>query len=308
MLLGKTTKKLIVSLSVVLALSGCGNNYTPEEYIAAARASLEAGKNNEAIISLKNVLKLDAKNSEARLLLGITYLNEGIWLIAEKELNKALELGIEKRVVVPLLAQMHYHLNDSDALSELINNNATLEADILIIPRTYLALSYVRDNEVNFARVVFEEIVSDNIESPYTQISESWLLGLNNDYDKALAIIDDIMTPELDIAIISKAQFLFANNDMNEAAEAYGSFLAAHPKDLYSRLMFALSLTKAGNYQDAEKQVDVILKNLPSQPLGNEMKSQIRFADKDYQQAKHFAELALQRNDSLLISRVVAPA
>tara|TARA_R110000744_G_scaffold16472_2_gene45346 strand:+ start:7823 stop:10588 length:2766 start_codon:yes stop_codon:yes gene_type:complete len=306
MLLGKTTKKLIVSLSVVLALSGCGNNYTPEEYIAAARASLEAGKNNEAIISLKNVLKLDAKNSEARLLLGITYLNEGIWLIAEKELNKALELGIEKRVVVPLLAQMHYHLNDSDALSELINNNATLEADILIIPRTYLALSYVRDNEVNFARVVFEEIVSDNIESPYTQISESWLLGLNNDYDKALAIIDDIMTPELDIAIISKAQFLFANNDMNEAAEAYGSFLAAHPKDLYSRLMFALSLTKAGNYQDAEKQVDVILKNLPSQPLGNEMKSQIRFADKDYQQAKHFAELALQRNDSLLISRVVA--
>tara|TARA_R110001583_G_C5662207_1_gene409774 strand:- start:74 stop:2839 length:2766 start_codon:yes stop_codon:yes gene_type:complete len=306
MLLGKTTKKLTCGLSVILALSGCGKNYTPEEYIAAAKASLEADKNNEAIISLKNVLKVDANNSEARLLLGITYLNEGIWLIAEKELNKALELGIEKRVVVPLLAQMHYHLNNSDALSELINNNGALEAEILVIPRTYLGLSYIRDSEVNFARVVFEEIVADKIESPYTQISKSWLLGLNNDYDKALAIIDDITTPQLDIVIISKAQLLFANNDMNKAADAYGSFLAVHPKDLYSRLMFALSLTKAGNYQDAEKQVDLILKNLPSQPLGNEMKSQIRFADKDYEQAKHFAELALQRSDKLLISRVVA--
>lgn len=308
MLIGKTTKRVIVGLTVILALSGCGKNYTPEEYIAAAKASLKAEKNNEAIISLKNVLQLDAKNSEARLLLGMTYLQEGIWLIAEKELNKALELGIEKNIVLPLLAQTYYHLNDSSALSELINNNSSVEADILIISRTYLGLSYVRDEEVNFAKVVFEEIISDKIESPYTKISQSWLMGLNNDYENALLLIDEVMSssPELDITVISKAQFLFAKNDMSEAADVYGAFLAAHPKDLYSRLMFALSLTKAENYQAAEKQVDVILKNLPSQPLGNEMKSQIRFADKDYRQAKHFAELALQRNDKLLIARVVA--
>ncbi|TWX65421.1 XrtA/PEP-CTERM system TPR-repeat protein PrsT [Colwellia sp. C1TZA3] len=308
MLLGKTTQQVIVALTLVLALLGCGNNYTPEEYIAAAKASLKEGKNNEAIISLKNVLKLDAENSEARLLLGITYLQEGIWLLAEKELDRVLELGNKNTVVLPLLASVYYHLNNSSAISELIDNNLLIDANILIIPRTYLGLSYVRDGEVNFAKVVFEKIISDNIESPYTEISQSWATGLNNNYENALQLINEVisLSPGLDIAIISKAQFLFAKNDMSKAAEVYGEFLALHPRDLYSRLMLALSLTKALNYQAAEKQVDVILKNLPSQPLGNEMKSQIRFVDKDYAQAKYFAELALQRNNNLLISRVVA--
>ncbi|MBA6290417.1 XrtA/PEP-CTERM system TPR-repeat protein PrsT [Colwellia sp. MB3u-4] len=308
MLLGKNTQKVIVALTLIMLLLGCGNNYTPEEYIAAAKASLKEGKNNEAIISLKNVLKLDAKNSEARLLLGITYLQEGIWLLAEKELDRVLELGNKNMVVLPLLAQVYYHLNNSSAISELIANNLSADANILIIPRTYLGLSYIRDGEVNFAKVVFEQIISDNIESPYTKVSQSWATGLNNDYDNALQLIDEVISspPVLDIAIISKAQFLFAKDEMSKAAEAYGAFLAVHPKDLYSRLMLALSLAKASDYQAAEKQVDVILKNLPSQPLGNEIKSQIRFVDKDYAQAKHFAELALRRNNNLLISRVVA--
>jgi putative PEP-CTERM system TPR-repeat lipoprotein len=308
MLLGKNTQQVIVALTLILVLLGCGNNYTPEEYIAAAKASLKEGKNNEAIISLKNALKLDVKNAEARLLLGKTYLQEGIWLLAEKELNRVLELGNKNTVVLPLLAQVYYHLNNSSAISELIANNLSVDANTLIIPRAYLGLSYVRDGEINFAKVVFEKIISDNIESPYTKVSQSWATGLNNDYENALQLIDEVMSssPVLDIAIISKAQFLFAKDDMSKAAEAYGAFLAVHPKDLYSRLMLALSLTKASDYPAAEKQVDVILKNLPSQPLGNEIKSQIRFADKDYAQAKHFAELALQRNNNLLISRVVA--
>ncbi|MFT6193243.1 MAG: hypothetical protein ACJASU_000137 [Cognaticolwellia sp.] len=204
------------------------------------------------------------KKFEVRLLLGITYLQESIRLLAEKKIYRVLELGNQNTAILPLLAQVHHYLNNSSAIIDLIANNLSVDANIFIIPRTYLDLSYVRDDDINFAKVVFEKVISNTIESTHTKVSQSWATGLNNDYENALQLIDEVMpsssSPALDIMIISKAQFIFTKDKMSKAAEAYGVFLAVHPKDLYSRLMLALALTKALVYQTAKKQADVIFK------------------------------------------------
>jgi hypothetical protein len=131
-------------------------------------------------------LKFDVKKFEVRLLLGITYLQESIRLLAEKKIYRVLELGNQNTAILPLLAQVHHYLNNSSAIIDLIANNLSVDANIFIIPRTYLDLSYVRDDDINFAKVVFEKVISNTIESTHTKVSQSWATGLNNDYENAL--------------------------------------------------------------------------------------------------------------------------
>ena len=50
--------KSIVCASVILALSACGNNETPQTYIAEAEKLLIDKQNSSAIISLKNAIQI----------------------------------------------------------------------------------------------------------------------------------------------------------------------------------------------------------------------------------------------------------
>ena len=81
--------KSIVCISVILALSGCGNNESAQSYIIQAEQSIAEEQEQSAIISLKNALKVDAKNLKARFLLGHLYLASGDAENAIKELERA---------------------------------------------------------------------------------------------------------------------------------------------------------------------------------------------------------------------------
>ena len=64
-----------------------------DEYVAEAKQYLQKGKSKEAIIQLKNALKSDPANVDARVLLGQLYLASGDTAGARKELGRAARLG-----------------------------------------------------------------------------------------------------------------------------------------------------------------------------------------------------------------------
>ena len=70
-----------------------------DDYLREAKTYLEHGQNTHAVIQLKNALLLDQNNIEARLLLGEAYLDQEDILSAEKELNRARELGAGREQV-----------------------------------------------------------------------------------------------------------------------------------------------------------------------------------------------------------------
>ena len=115
--------KSIVCASVILALSACGNNETPQTYIAQAEKLLTEKQHSSAIIALKNAIKLDVKNAKARFLLGRLYLSSGDGYGAEKELERALELKYDANKALPLLARA-YMLTESDADILSLNKEA----------------------------------------------------------------------------------------------------------------------------------------------------------------------------------------
>lgn len=95
----------ILLLVAPLLLAGCDRttNFTEQEHIQRAKDFQAKGDFGPASIELKNALQKNPKSAQARWLLGEIYVELGVGKDAEKELNKARELGVsEESIKVPL--------------------------------------------------------------------------------------------------------------------------------------------------------------------------------------------------------------
>lgn len=101
------TLAIALALTTSATLPGCNRafNLTEQEHIQRAKDLEDNGKFKEGVIELKNAIQKNPNSAQARLLLGEAYLNLGEPEDAEKELNKARELGITAEVVVPKIGQ-----------------------------------------------------------------------------------------------------------------------------------------------------------------------------------------------------------
>ena len=98
--------------ATVGALGACSSEQRPEEMVRSARTYLSKDDPKSAIIELKNALRVQERNAEARFLLGQAYLRTEELPAAEKELRKAVDLGYAKSEVAPWLAVTMLRLGD----------------------------------------------------------------------------------------------------------------------------------------------------------------------------------------------------
>lgn len=292
---------------MALSLSACSPNKTTEEYLSNAQVLLKQNKNSEAIINLKNVLKMDVKNAEARFLLGKSYLNQGKWLVAEKELNRAKEYNYDSQLVYPLLANVYSHLEDSAGIELLLNDvidDIRLEQSL----RYFLGVSYISEGEEFRALSEFTDVVDFGTDSAYGKLGQAWLYGLSKQFDEAIEIADKLVESDLysAIALELKAKTFFAAKKMKPAAESFKEYLKLRSQDHQSRLMYAIALAGFYDFEEAEVQANHILELSADNIIANQIKAQARFVDKDFKEAKKFAEIALRVNDSPVIAHIVA--
>ena len=118
--------KPLVCASALLVLSACSENESAQSLITKAENFIVEEQNDSAIISLKNALKIDAKNAHARFLLGRIYLSTGNAVNAVNELERASKLKYSADKVIPLLPRA-YILTESDSdVLELIEKEKML--------------------------------------------------------------------------------------------------------------------------------------------------------------------------------------
>jgi putative PEP-CTERM system TPR-repeat lipoprotein len=302
-------KLLPIIISVILSggLFGCGNDKTAEEYLNNAQISLEQGKNAEAIISLKNILKIDGANLEARFLLGKSYAKQGKWLAAEKELIRARESSYEPMLVLPMLADVYSRLGDSQSIVVLLEEgiiNNGLESNL----RYFLGKSYLFEGETSLALVEFNKVVEFGADSDFGILSQAWIYGLSKQSDLAIQVIDKLSDGNSHFAEVLelKARTLFTANKMDLAINSFKNYLQISPQDHQNRLMYAMALARENNFEEAEAQADYLIKISPHNTIVNQIKSQARFASKDFEEAKKFAEIAIRGNQYSIISHIVA--
>lgn len=308
MYLIKKKMKILHLLVIFSVLSGCFGGKTDEEYLSLAEASIDKGEFKTAIINLKNVLAVNGQNANARFLLGKSYLNQGHWVSAEKELELAQKYNYELSQVIPLLAKAYYHLGDIKGLEKLVAESDTLTPETQTLLKTFTAMTLIIEESVDQGLNYLEEVIERDYDSKYTQLSLAWKHGINNELPQAIQIVDNILKVEENFAeaIEYKAFLHFKQQDMATSAEYFEKYVLLHPQAHEVRMMYALALVYSEEYIEAEKHVDLLLKGMPDSAKLNEIKAQTRFAQNDYKKAKQYAESAARRNSTLVLAKVIA--
>ncbi len=306
-------KKKILPIFVFAVLSGgvsgCSKDQTSEEYLNSASAFLQQGKNTEAIINLKNLLKNDSTNADGRFLLGKAYAQQGNWLAAEKELTRVVkQFHYDQKLFIPLLAQVYFKLHDSAALEELLVKQSAMSKKLDVLVMTYLAMVYVEQGSLAEAKELFEKVTAYKIDSPFLILSKAYMATLIKDSDSALETLAELSTsfPSFPEAKLLKAQVLFGIQQASEAAIVLNDYLQTYQHEHKTRMLFSEALIRDGQFTEAEKQADFLLQINPKHAWLNQIKAQVKFAEKNHVEAKKYAEMALINNSNLPLAHLVA--
>ena len=96
---------VLTTLMLAAGLSGCGKTETSASLMADAKQYQQKGDNKAALIQLKNAATKSPEDAEVRFQLASLYNQIGDPVSAEKEIRKAISLGIDSARTAPELAK-----------------------------------------------------------------------------------------------------------------------------------------------------------------------------------------------------------
>lgn len=146
----------VATLMLVASLAACGQDFTAAEHIERAQDRRADGDVRAAIVELRNALQSEPDNAEARLLLGRTYIDAGEIESAEKELRRALELGVPRERVVVGLGRTLLLRDRADALLEEIEVSDGWPNDIRANAQALRGRAYVQNGDILRAHEMLE--------------------------------------------------------------------------------------------------------------------------------------------------------
>ncbi|WP_057830070.1 XrtA/PEP-CTERM system TPR-repeat protein PrsT [Colwellia sp. TT2012] len=302
--------KASLCLSITLALSACSEQVSVESYLENAKSYLSNKQINESIIELKNAIRADGKNAEARFVLGKIYLNLGDGLAAVKELERAQQFNYAANKVLPLLARA-YILTDSDAdvlaLSDEAAKLANEEHSHYLAYKTLAALRSEQAEQATESATLAQSIAQQSL---YSMLALAYLELSQNNNDAVKTLISRILiidAQQVD-ALMLQGQVSMVTKDYQQAAVSFKEFLNLQPRSGIVQLLLADALLKSGQDKDAEKYADAILAQIDSQPFAHYIKAMVAFNSKDFAKASEHAERALSANFNQFNLRLVAGA
>ncbi|MEI6895634.1 MAG: XrtA/PEP-CTERM system TPR-repeat protein PrsT [Colwellia sp.] len=302
--------KISLCLSVALLINACSEQISVGSHLKSAKIYLSKNKTNESIIELKNAIRADNKNAEARFLLGKTYLNLGEGTGAVKELERAHQYSYPANKVLPLLARA-YILTDSDldvlALSDAAKGLANEELSHYLAYKTLAALRSEQLEQAKESAALAQSIAHQGV---YGMLALAYLKLSEGQYDEVKTLTLRILTiNEKDVdALMLQGQVSMVTKEYQQAAASFKQFLSLQPRSGVVQLQLADALLKLGQDDEAEKYADNILAKIASQPFAHYIKAMVAFNRKTFDKASEHAELALSTNFNPLNLKLVAGA
>ena len=301
--------KSTVCASLILAITACGDNESAQTYISKAESQIVEQQDSAAIISLKNALKLEAKNAQARFLLGKLYLNMGDAENAIKELERANKFKFSVDQVLPLLARAYMLAEyDEDILA------LSSQEKLLATPNTqylaYKVMAALRTDNKALAQETVEAAFSVSQSDSYSMLANAYLAFFEQKLDLANTSVGRILVanPDNVDALMLQGQIATAQNNYALAADSFSQYLKLQPNSGRAQIFLADSLVKNGQFDEAEKIADSILAKIPNQPFLLYIKAMVRFEKKDYEAASSIANQSLSSGFKNFRLKLVAGA
>ena len=258
------------------------------ELITEARQYLEKGQINAGVIQLKNALKEEPTNAEARYLLGMAYLRSGDVPAAEKELSRARDLDwAREKVLIPLgrllLAQRQFQrvLDEFDIAD---NDTDDLRSDIFSLRGSAeFGLGNSAPAQDYFQKAL--ELAPEQVES---------LLGMaqieltKREYANAADYIGKAITANENRveSWLAKAKLHSLQRQHAEALDAYNRALTLQSNNIIGLLGRAESQIALGDFDQAMTDAENVRKVQPRHPQANFIRAQVFLNKQDNDSAE----------------------
>jgi len=266
------TRRIAASMLLTAAVAGltaCSKDDTSQSLIADARQYQQKGDLKAAIIQLKNALQKNPNDMEARYLLGVMYLDSGEPLSAQKELEKALSLGMNRDKVAPMLGKAFLQDNKFQqaldampmptvgqpsvalmanrgaafmALGKQAESKKEFESALKIDPKSVEALIGLAQhakssNDSAGAARHLDQAIAANPTNVEALLAKGDLLRTENKNAEALVVFDQALKirPDLVAALISKAMIHISEQKFDIAAQDVATARKIAPTSLIAQ-------------------------------------------------------------------------
>ena len=280
-------------------ISACSKVENTQALVSQAKQFQQKGANPAAIIQLKNALQKNPDDPEARYLLGMIYQETGDPVSAEKELRKALALGMNRDKVTPglgnaLLMQGQFQ-NVLDETGQTTPKGIASPEILGLRGNAYLALGKYPD-----AKLSFEQALQARADFADALLGMARLAIVEKDIEAAMRLTDLAVdkNPKNIDARLFKGDLLRAQGKIEPALEAYGETLKIMPDNISARLSRASVELAAGKFDAASADIEAARKKSPKNLMVGYLQALL-----DFRQEKHAAAL-----DSLQQILRTAPA
>ncbi|WP_168171538.1 XrtA/PEP-CTERM system TPR-repeat protein PrsT [Lacimicrobium sp. SS2-24] len=300
-------RQLIFIGCVAAVLVGCGNA-DPQQKMASARQFMLEQDTDAAIIELKQVIRAEPSNREARLLLGTAYLAQGSSLLAIKELGKADKFGARKAETVPLMVQALFMSQDFEALLGYIEEMPQEDQETyrqLIGFYSGWALLKLQRFEQSMETLGKLEPVEDK---PYYLAGRALSAFLNQDWQAFSgyeAQLSEQYAEYADVQLLL-GQLNYVKGQFDKAVAQLQTYERMYPKSIAGTDTLALAFMRLSQLNEAQRRVDRLLQISPGSAIVNRVAAMLAFQKQQYTQASDYAKRAIQQGDSSAQNYVIA--
>lgn len=281
-----------------LGVAGCSEtSLTDVEYVQRAKDFQDKGEIRASIIELKNALRTNAKNAEARWLLGKAYIGVGDGTAAEKELRRAETLGIDRGgLIIPLAKSLLLQGDTSKLLSEIQPLASQSDQD-KAETHALRGNAYFGNEQIDDAKKAFSvalELVPNLVTAQVGQAriaavqgklkeATSWLdkaLAIDSDFAEAWSLVGDLK---------------HYSQDHAKAEEAYGKAIAIRQNNGEAYLKRAIVRIYLADYEGAASDIKLLEKRIKNHPEVDYVKGYLFFNQKKYAKAQTAFDVVLSK-------------
>ena len=292
---------MVLFIAVAGAVQAKPSTEDAVDYLKNAREYVTKGEFKAAVIELKNALQADPGNIDARFLLGEVYLQLGDGPSAEKEFRAARRGGLDDAAATLRLAQaLLLQAKFDDVLKEV--NVADIDPEGQADAYVMLGRAHLGKRQFDEARAAFEkaeELRPKGLQAKvglariYAQTGK--LAEAETELDKALDI-----SPQFANALVLKGELARLRGDGKRAVSLFTSALKVQPRNLAALLGRAASLIDLDRDEEAQKDIDAILKIAPSHPLAIHFEAMRLAKKRKFQEANDILQKAGSTLDNYL--------
>lgn len=265
MLHNHNSRYVIVALTAMLSLAGCGDD-SPAALRAAATAQQQKSEFRAAVITLKTSLQATPNDKETRFQLANLYLELGEGLSAEKEIRLAISQGYPTDAALPVLGR---------SLLLLGQFQKVLDETAPAVPRQGPALLCVRGDALlalsghDAARELYESVLHAHPAYPAALIGLGRVAYLARDVDAANRYAAQALqsAPRNTDVLLFKGDLLRAENQPGKALATYDQVLAINPAHRTAHVEKAYLEIGMGKFAAAQADLDAAREATPASVL-----------------------------------------